>query len=138
MNIYTIRLAETLSRDIEVSAETRDEALDKLQEIRKTRGIVLDADDFKEFEMEIVDERESEDESEEEKPIVNYVYVIRLQRTWISTDVERFWYYETREDAEKDANKLHGYKVSIEKHYARLPFNELIKDKRVKTRYPNF
>lgn len=63
------------------------------------------------------------------------VFVIRLQRSEKETDVERFWYYQTKEDAEATANLLHGYKVSVERHWSRVPYNELIAS--CKTRYPN-
>ena len=63
------------------------------------------------------------------------VFMIRLQRLEKCTDVERFWYYETKEEAENVARKLHGYKVSVERHFSRVPFKELIRDCR--TRYPN-
>ena len=64
------------------------------------------------------------------------VFMIRLQRSEKCTDVERFWYYETKEEAENVARKLHGYKVSVERYFSRVPFKELIRDYR--TRYPNF
>ena len=64
-----------------------------------------------------------------------YAYVIRLQRSKVPHDVERFWYYETKEEAQSVANKLHGYKVTVERHYLPKPFQEMIKES---TRYPKF
>lgn len=64
-----------------------------------------------------------------------HVYMIRLQRSKKMTDVERFWFYETKEEAKQVAAKLHGYKVSVEKYCSSVPFEELIKIN--KTRYPN-
>lgn len=63
------------------------------------------------------------------------VFVIRLQRSKKETDVERFWYYRTKEDAEAAAKQLHGYKVSVERHWSRVPYDDLITSN--KTRYPN-
>ena len=63
------------------------------------------------------------------------VFMIRLQRSAKETDVERFWYYRTKEDAEEVAKKLHGYKVSVERQWSRVPYDELITS--CKTRYPN-
>lgn len=63
------------------------------------------------------------------------VYSIRVQHTKVSYDTERFGYYKTKEDAEEDAKKLKGYKVSVERSYSRVPFEELVSS--CKTRYPN-
>lgn len=63
------------------------------------------------------------------------VYSIRVQHTKVSYDTERFGFYKTKEDAEKDAKKLKGYKVSVERSYSRVPFEELVSS--CKTRYPN-
>lgn len=62
-----------------------------------------------------------------------FAYVIRLQRSKVLHDCERFWYYETKEEAQSVANKLHGYKVNVEKHCLPAPFQEMIKES---TRYP--
>lgn len=62
-----------------------------------------------------------------------FAYVIRLQRSKVSHDCERFWYYETKEEAQSVANKLHGYKVTVERHYLPKPFQEMTKEG---TRYP--
>lgn len=63
------------------------------------------------------------------------VFVIRRQKSEKETDCERFWYYETKEEAEDVAKKLSGYKVSVERHFSRVPFKELVESCR--TRYPN-
>lgn len=63
------------------------------------------------------------------------VYLIRVQHTEVSHDTERFGFYKTKEDAEKDARKLKGYKVSVERSWSRVPFEELVSS--CKTRYPN-
>lgn len=63
------------------------------------------------------------------------VFMIRLQRSEKETDCERFWYYETKEEAESVAKKLNGYKVSVERLWSNVPFDELVKGNR--TRYPN-
>lgn len=64
----------------------------------------------------------------------NYIYMIRRQRSKISHDVERFWPYKTEQEAQQVAAKLDGYKVSVEKHYSPLTFDEWIKTNN--TRFP--
>ena len=63
------------------------------------------------------------------------VFMIRLQRSEKDTDVERFGFYETKEETENVARKLHGYKVSVERYFSRVPFKELVNS--CMTRYPN-
>ena len=46
MKTYKIRIIETLSRDVEVSAEDIDDAFDEIEHKYQSGKIVLDADDF--------------------------------------------------------------------------------------------
>ena len=63
------------------------------------------------------------------------VFAIRRKKKKKETDCERFWYYKTKEEAEDVAKKLSGYKVSVERWWSNVPFDELVKGNR--TRYPN-
>lgn len=46
MKTYKIRIIETLSRDVEISAEDIDDAFDEIEHKHQSGEIVLDADDF--------------------------------------------------------------------------------------------
>lgn len=85
MKTYKIRIIETLSRDVEVSAETREKALDRVQKMYRSCDIVLDADDFQDFEMIVVDERENKEEKGEEKEktlLEKALDYVRENKTW--------------------------------------------------------
>ena len=51
MKAYKIEVKETLSRIVEIEANSSDEALLKIKELYKNEEIVLDADDFDETEF---------------------------------------------------------------------------------------
>ena len=58
--IYKIRITETLEKDFEVEAKTEDEALFRIEEEYDSCDIVLDADDFVEKTIRVVDSYERE------------------------------------------------------------------------------
>ena len=51
MKTFKIEVKETLSRTIEIEANSNNEALLKIEELYKKQEIVLDADDFVETEF---------------------------------------------------------------------------------------
>lgn len=51
MEIFKIEVKETLSRIIEIEANSNEEALFKIEDLYKKQDIVLDADDFIETEF---------------------------------------------------------------------------------------
>jgi hypothetical protein len=51
MKTYKIEVKETLSRIIEIDANSIDEALEDVQKIYKKEEIILDSDDFIEVEF---------------------------------------------------------------------------------------
>jgi len=63
------------------------------------------------------------------------VFMIRVQKSEVSHDTERFGYYETKEEAETVARKLHGYKISVERMFSNRPFKEMVAA--CFCRYPN-
>lgn len=50
---YKIKIIETLSKVVEIEAENKDKAFDKVQEMIRNEEIVLTADDFEERELDI-------------------------------------------------------------------------------------
>lgn len=59
---YNVRIIETLSRIVEVEADSRDEAWDKVETQWKHSEIVLDADDFDGYEIYVLGEVKDEDQ----------------------------------------------------------------------------
>lgn len=51
METFKIEIKETLSRIIEIEANSMDEAFSKIQDLYKKEEIVLDADDYVETEF---------------------------------------------------------------------------------------
>jgi hypothetical protein len=51
METFKIEVKETLSRIIEIEANSADEAFSKIQDLYKKEEIVLDADDYVETEV---------------------------------------------------------------------------------------
>ena len=51
METFKIEVKETLSRVIEIEANSADEAFSKIQDLYKKEEIVLDADDYVETEF---------------------------------------------------------------------------------------
>lgn len=62
----------------------------------------------------------------------NYIYMIRRQRSSKTGDVERFWPYKTKEEAERVAATIQGYKVTVEKHYTFMPYDKWIESNKVR------
>ena len=60
MKTYKIEVKETLSRIIEIDANSIDEALEDVQKIYKKEEIILDSDDF--FEVEFVHHNDSQNQ----------------------------------------------------------------------------
>lgn len=53
---YYVKITETLSKVIEVEAESENDALEKVDEAYSNSDIVLSADDFEESDMFITDD----------------------------------------------------------------------------------
>ena len=58
--IYKVEITETLSRIVEVDAESREDAEIKVQEEYRNEHIVLDAEDMKESTIKIYEEEQKE------------------------------------------------------------------------------
>ena len=57
MSVWTVRVREELVRDVEVVADSKEEALDIIAERYRTCEIVLDAEDFIGHTIEIREQR---------------------------------------------------------------------------------
>ena len=60
MKTYKIEVKETLSRIIEIDANSIDEALEDVQKIYKKEEIILDSDDF--YEVEFIHHNDSQNQ----------------------------------------------------------------------------
>jgi len=49
--IYSFEIRETLSRVVEIEAETEEEAIQKVEQEYKNEEIVLDSSDFDDYEI---------------------------------------------------------------------------------------
>ena len=56
MKDFNIEITETLQRQIEVSAKDQDEAIDKVRKMYNDGEIVLDSEDFMDFDIECIKE----------------------------------------------------------------------------------
>ena len=54
MGIYNIEVCETLSRIIEVKAQTGDAALESVRQLYKDSKIVLDVEDFADYSITVL------------------------------------------------------------------------------------
>ena len=55
---YTVEITEVLCRQVEVTASSSNEAIEKVTEQYEAGDIVLGADDFTEFDMQVISEKE--------------------------------------------------------------------------------
>tara|TARA_Y100000389_G_scaffold137432_1_gene134996 strand:+ start:2494 stop:2667 length:174 start_codon:yes stop_codon:yes gene_type:complete len=56
MKNFNIEITETLQRQIEVSAKDQDDAIDQVRKMYSNEEIVLDSEDFMDFDIECIKE----------------------------------------------------------------------------------
>ena len=56
---YGFVIIETLQREVEIKAHDEDDAFDKISHMYRNAEIVLDADDFSNYEIEFLEEPEN-------------------------------------------------------------------------------
>ena len=59
---YKFLIIETLQREVDIKAASEDDAFDKISHMYRNAEIVLDADDFSDYEINLVDNPDDEEE----------------------------------------------------------------------------